>query len=243
MSSVDGLNNVNRMVSASGMTDTTKMPRYSAGPASKLHATVHANGSRAALKAAMKQSAKKLAQPNAAPGNYDPTDIYSSQAYDEDALHNQSNCCNPFHAGTSSPAQSSIAIATAGSHFLSTDMAGWHSAYPYIAYSINEYFIDGTPTSPDYEGTMDTEWTTSLANSFGSFQDTAHIYLYSGVNAAFSTFDDIYNSILTNNTAKIVSSSWGCAENFCTPDATMNTDHAIFNSMIAQGFTLAELVR
>jgi hypothetical protein len=239
VSSVDGLSNVNRMVSASGMTDTTGMARYSAGPTSKLHTAVHANGSQAALKKAMKQSAKKLAQPNAAPGNYDPTDIYSSQAYDEDALHKQSNCCNPFHNPTTqSPAQTSIAIATAGSHFLSTDMAGWNSAYPYIAYSINEYYIDGTPSSPDYEGTMDTEWATSLANSFGCYCDTAHIYLYSGVNAAFTTFDDIYNSILTNNTAKIVSSSWGCAEIYCTPDATMNTDHAIFNSMAAQGFTL-----
>ena len=239
VSSVDGLNNVEQMVSASGMTDTSAMPRYSAGPASRLHASVHASGSHAALQKAMKQSARKLAQPNAAPGNYDPTDIYSSQAYDENALHTQSNCCNPFHSPTAnSPAQSSIAIVTAGSHFLSTDMAGWNSAYPYIAYSINEYYIDGTPTSADYEGTMDTEWATSMANSFGCYCDTAHIYLYSGVNAAFSTFNDIYNQILTNNTAKVVSSSWGCAEIYCTPDATMNTDHAIFNSMIAQGFTL-----
>jgi hypothetical protein len=235
VSSVDGLNNVAQLQSASGTTDTSKMAPYSAGPVQQLHSAVHADGSMAKLKAAL---AKRAAQPNAAPGNYDPTDIYSSQAYDEDALHKQSNCCNPFHVGTSSPAASSIAIATAGSHTISSDLAGWHTAFPYIAYSLNEYYIDGTPTSLDYEGTMDTEWSLSLANSFGSYQDTAHIYLYSGANAQFSTFDDIYNSILTNNTAKIVSSSWGCAEFFCTPDATMNTDHAIFVSMTAQGFTM-----
>ena len=66
---------------------------------------------------------------------------------------------------------------------------------------------------------MDTEWSTSLANSFGATCDTAHIYLYSGVNAQLRTFDDIYNSILSNNTAKVVSSSWGCAEIYCTPTA------------------------
>jgi hypothetical protein len=236
VSSVDGLNNVDRVVSASGTTDTTTMSPYSAGPVQQLHTALHKNGSNAAYVKAMKQ---KAAVPTAAPGNYDPTDIYSSQAYAEDALHKQSNCCNPFHnPSNGSPAQSSIAIATAGSHFLSTDMAGWNAAFPYIAYNINEYYIDGTPSSADYEGTMDTEWATSLANSFGCYCDTAHIYLYSGVNAQFSTFDDIYNSILTNNTAKVVSSSWGCAEFYCTPDGTMNTDHNIFVAMTAQGFTM-----
>jgi kumamolisin len=235
VSSVDGLNNANQMVSASGMTDTASMPSYSPGPLSQAHAAAHANGSEKKLHSAIRANAL---HPNAAPGNYDPTDIYSSQAYDENALHNQTNCCNPAHVGTSSPAQSSIAIITAGSHFYSSDLAAWHTQYPYLAYSLNEYYIDGTPTSPDYEGTMDVEWALSLANSFGSFADTAHIYVYSGVNAAFTTFDDMYNKVLTNNTAKVVSSSWGCAESFCTPDATMNTDHAIFNAMSAQGFTM-----
>ena len=211
------------------------MPSYSAGPIQQAHVAVHANGSAKKFTAALR--AARL-HPNAAPGNYDPTDIYSSQAYDENALHNQSSCCNPAHLSTGPPAQTSIAIATAGSHFYSSDLAAWHTAYPYLAYNLNEYYIDGTPTSPDYEGTMDVEWALSLAISFGSFLDTAHIYVYSGVNAQFTTFNDIYNKILTNNTAKIVSSSWGCAENYCTSDATMNTEHSIFNAMLAQGFTM-----
>jgi hypothetical protein len=229
VTSVDGVNNLNHLTPTNTVQSAPK-EIYSAGPAVQALPPVSANA----------KSAKPTGPgSNAAPGNYDPTDIYSSQAYDEDALHKQSNCCNPFHSpSTSSPAQSSIAIATAGSHVLSTDMAGWNSAFPYIAYNINESYIDGTPSSLDYEGTMDTEWATSLANSFGCYCDTAHIYVYSGVNANFSTFDDIYNSILTNNTAKVVSSSWGCAEFYCTPDGTMNTDHNIFNAMIGQGFTL-----
>jgi hypothetical protein len=228
VTSVDGINNLNHLAPTNTVQSAPK-EIYSAGAAVQARPVVRSNA-----------KAAKPAGPgaNAAPGNYDPTDIYSSQAYDEDALHKQSNCCNPFHVGGGSPASSSIAIATAGSHSFAGDMAGWNSAFPYIAYNINEFYIDGTPSSLDYEGTMDTEWSTSLANSFGSYLDTAHVYVYSGVNANFSTFDDIYNSILTNNTAKVVSSSWGCAEFYCTPDGTMNTDHAIFNSMIAQGFTL-----
>ncbi|MBV9872003.1 MAG: hypothetical protein JO214_15415 [Frankiaceae bacterium] len=238
VSSVDGLNNLQQLTSGGNRAHPQNFKRFSRGPAARSAGAIrHSASGKAAHK--MLKSLKSGMQPNAAPGIYEPTDIYSSEAYDENALHKQSNCCNPFHnPSTQSPAQSSIAIATAGSHSLSGDMAGWNSAFPYIAYSINEYYIDGTPSSLDYEGTMDTEWATSLANSFGCYCDTAHIYLYSGVNAQFSTFDDIYNSILTNNTAKIVSSSWGCAEFYCTPDATMNTDHNIFASMASQGFTL-----
>ncbi len=164
--------------------------------------------------------------------------MYSSQAYDVNAEQAVAPCCNPQHISTGSPAATSIAVATAGSHAFNTDIPGFASRYSYLAYDINEQYIDGTPTSLDYEGTMDTEWSMSMANSYGSYLDTAHIYVYSGVNAGFGTFTDIFNTILSNNTAKIVTSSWGCAENYCYDDGTMNTDHGIFQSMAAQGFTM-----
>ena len=118
------------------------------------------------------------------------------------------------------------------------DLAGFQGRYSYLAYNLNEYYIDGTPSALDFEGTMDVEWATAMANSYGSYLDTAHVYLYSGVNPQFTTFHDMYNSMLTNNTAKIVSSSWGCAEFYCIGDAQMNTDHSIYDSMVAQGFTM-----
>ncbi|HEX4493669.1 MAG TPA: protease pro-enzyme activation domain-containing protein [Acidimicrobiia bacterium] len=234
VTSVGGLDNVATLTSAAGGAGPST--RYSAGPQVQAAGSIQKNGSQAKLDAAMR--AKKGNVPAISNGNYDPTDIYTSQAYDEDALHKQSNCCNPFHnPSTQSPAQTSIAIISAGV-VQSSDVLGFQAAYPYLAVSGNFINVGGTPTSGDYEGTMDFEWAMSLANSFGCFCDTAHIWMYDGVNAAFSTFDSMYNQVLTDNHAKVVSSSWGCAEIYCTPDATMNTDHAIFNSMIAQGFTL-----
>lgn len=41
------------------------------------------------------------------------------------------------------------------------------------------------------------EWSTAMANSFGSYQNTAMIYMYDGVNAGTGTFTDVYNQILS----------------------------------------------
>lgn len=206
VSSIDGLNNVDAPSSATSATQS--FPQYSPGPSVRLAASVHANGSRAKLAAAM---AHEQAHPAITDGNYDPTDLYSSNAYDENALHNESGCCNPTNAAGGTPAQASIAIITAGSHTIASDMAGFQSRYSYLAYAVNEYFVDGTPTDPDFEGTMDTEWATAMSNSFSSFQNTGHVYLYSGANTDFSTFDDLYNRVLTDGYARVLSSSWGCA--------------------------------
>src|SRR4029079_11971967 len=136
---------------------------------------------------------------------------------------------NPFHAG-SHPLQTTIAIPTAGAHN-GNDIAGFASRYSYLAYDWSEYYIDGTPTCCDGEGQMDLEWSTAMANSFGSYLDTAKVYLYSGVNSQFSTFNDVYNFILTDNKTRVMSTSWGCAEIYCVDAGTMNTRHNIFNSM------------
>ncbi|HEY3834460.1 MAG TPA: protease pro-enzyme activation domain-containing protein [Acidimicrobiia bacterium] len=234
VSSIDGLNNVNSPAAAAG---PSSFPRYSAGPSVQAAASGHANGSQAKLAAAM---AAKQAHPSITGGSYDPTDIYSSQAYDETAAGHEDSCCNPTNAAGSSPPNTSIAIVTAGKHNLPADMQGFQGRYNYLAYSYNEYYVDGTPSTLDFEGTMDLEWATAMSNSFSSFQTTAHVYLYSGVNANFSTFDDMYNDVLTDGHARIFSSSWGCAEDYCTPDATMNTDHNIFTAMIGQGYTLVD---
>jgi photosystem II stability/assembly factor-like uncharacterized protein len=85
---------------------------------------------------------------------------------------------------------------------------------------------------------MDMEWSTAMANSFGSSVDTAIIYMYDGVNNQFSTFTDVYNHALNDGVARVFSSSWGCAEFDCTPQSVMDTDHGIFNAMIGQGWTL-----
>jgi len=170
-------------------------------------------------------------------GAYDPTDIYSSRAYDYSALYNQGHCCNPLGNPNNSPAQTSIAIATFGQQQVS-DIAGFHNQYPYLAYNFQEFFIDGTPGCCDAEGTMDTEWSTAMSNSFGALQNTSKVYLYDGANFNNSTFTDMYNKMVSDNLARVFSTSWSCTENFGCSSSTIGTRHAIFDQMVGQGWSL-----
>jgi kumamolisin len=234
VATVDGLNNIAKLSTDMPAKSLAKQKTYSPGPVVSSGASAHSNGSRAALRAAMKQHAR----PSITGGSYDPTDIYSSQAYDTNALYHESSCCNPQNNSGSSPPNTSIAIATVGNQATS-DMQGFQARYSYLAYDFNEVNIDGAPSCCDGEGTMDLEWSTALSNSFGSFASTAHVWLYDGVNSQISTFDDIYNQMLTDGNAKIVTSSWGCAEDTCYTGSEMDFDHnSIFNAMIGQGYTL-----
>lgn len=225
VASVQGLSDYGQLKPVSPHVPEPTFSSYSPGPARAAQTPARANAEPGARPA-----------PSSTAGAYDPTDIYSSQAYDNDGLTNQGHCCNPTHLPSTGP-QTSIAIATAGAQQIS-DMAGFHDQYPYLAYNVQQFFIDGTPAQGDGEGTMDMEWATALSNSYGSFQDTSKVYMYDGVNAAFSTFTDIWNHMLSDNLARTMSSSWGCAEVTCYSTSTMATDHAIFDAMVGQGWTL-----
>lgn len=240
--SVAGLNSLQQLKPANAQF-ATPHPAYVPGPVYQAGGSGHANGSKALLASAMAASRHKLAQarsgigPQVTNGFYDPTDIYSDQAYSVDALNAQGHCCNPTHAANVTPPATSIAIATVGSHRVS-DINGFHNQYPYLAYHYQEFNIDGTPSCCDGEGTLDLEWSTAMGNSFGSFVDTAMVYMYDGANASLGTFTDIWNHMLSDGHARTMSSSWGCAEAFCYDSGTMNTDHSIFNAMLGQGWTL-----
>src|SRR6202035_2359827 len=86
---------------------------YSAGPVSNMGQSAGHNGDRTKLAAAMKASAQKRAIANITGGAYDPTDMYTSQAYDTSALYRQGHCCNPLGNANTTPPQTTIAIATA----------------------------------------------------------------------------------------------------------------------------------
>jgi len=243
VTSVEGLSSLQTMFPASPTPHEPASPAYVAGPVAAMGAHAAANGSRAKLLAALRaarggKAAARGAKVHITGGAYDPTDIYSSQAYDYNALYNQGHCCNPLGNPGSSPAQSSIAVATFGSQQLS-DIAGFHTQYPYLAYSIQEVNIDGTPACCDAEGTMDAEWSTAMSNSFGSFQDTAKVYLYDGANFNDATFTDMYNKMVSDNLARVFSTSWSCTEPpyGCT-SSEISTRDAIFSEMAGQGWTL-----
>jgi hypothetical protein len=100
--SVEGLSSLQSMFPAAPTVHEPASPAYVAGPVAASGPYAAGNGSRAKLRAAQRASrganagAARGAKVHITSGAYDPTDIYSSQAYDYNALYNQGHCCNPL---------------------------------------------------------------------------------------------------------------------------------------------------
>ena len=208
--SVLGLNNMEVMHSASRTSKAMPGPDYAPGPAYAVGSHLRGDGDRNKLEAAMK-ARKSGTRPKYSFGAYDPTDLYGATAYDYQALQNLGHCCNPLNNPGNSPPEASIAISI-WDDFSDADLAGFISNYPYLAYNVQRYFIDGTPPCCYSETTMDVEWTTAMANSFSSSSNTAEIHVYESANNQFSTLLDGLNRILTDGHARVLSMSWGAAE-------------------------------
>jgi len=235
--SVGGLNSVDVLRPANKNMTEPVFPDYSPGPAVSSGRAGGANGDRSKLPKGLKGHNNNGGIPNYTTGApYDPQDMYSTAAYSVSALYNLGHCCNPTGNPGVTPPETSIAIATAGTQ-QGSDFSGWASTYPYLAYHYQQFYIDGTPSCCDAEGTMDFEWSTAMANSFGSYVDTAMVYMYDGVNSGFGTFNDIYNSMLTDGKARNFSTSWGWVD-ATLGGGNMDTADAIFSSMVGQGWSL-----
>lgn len=249
--SVGGLHNFPQMHPASLGGIQPPGPIYNPGPVVGVAHTSYVDGNRSELeKARAKRSGKSIGDITS--GNFDPSDIYDSNFYDYNALSNQGHCCNPNHESGGSPPQSSIALATFGNLIFTgtppnvnfTDVAGFQAQYPYLAYNITAIPIDGgpgnctvgpnQPCNNDLETALDTEWSTATANSFGSYLDTAHVYVYEGGGSA----EDVYNQMLSDNFAKVFSTSWSCTEVSGCSNSEMDSRHNILNQMAGQGWTL-----
>ena len=178
----------------------------------------------------------------------EPGDIQGSQAYDYTALSALGHCCNPHGDSTGSPPDSSIVLASFGG-FNDSDVQTFFKHYG-MAWNYTVYAIDGANPPPgaqctkdctlngdDGEGPLDLEYSTAMANSYGSVKDTAHVYVYEAVTNLCSTAPDMYNFMLSDNHAKVLSTSYGWTEgqSGCGSDDTL---HGIFNSMTATGWTL-----
>lgn len=243
--SIGGLHNFPYNRPANSRKQDPPGPVYVPGPVRGVGHAHHADGDRSKLPAG---TANHLNATNITNNLYDPTDIYNSNAYNYDGLQAFGFCCNPFHVSGGSPKESSIALATYGNlhwdgtHF--TDVLGFHNQYPYLAYNVETIPIDGGPGSctvsstnscgNDSETTMDTEWSTATANSFGAYQDTAHVYVYQSSGSA----EDMYNQMLSDDLARTFSTSWSATEEYQIDDGTMDTRHSIFNNMVGVGWTL-----
>ncbi len=234
--SVIGLNDYQVMKAANHFNPEPQNVMYSPGPPKSLGSSAHGDADATTLPANLRNSAQAQTT-HAINSPYDPEDMFSSYAYDANALYNLGHCCNPLGNPNVTPPETSIAIATYGYNNAS-DFAGFHNTYTYLAYHYQIYNIDGTPTTFDGEGTLDLEWATAMANSLGAYQNTAMIYLYQGASNSSSTWTDMFNQILSDGYARVFTNSHYCNENDCNDQGTMDTQHEIFGSMLAQGWTL-----
>jgi pro-kumamolisin-like protein len=244
VTSVMGLNSIQRFHRLSSGSRIQKGPDYAPGPALAQAAPMHGDGdltkapaNRAASMASMSTPAPRNG-PALDNGVADPANITSSEAYDFDGLHAISHCCNPHNYSTGSPAVSSIALVTYGD-FNYSDVTTFFQHYGF-AWDINSYYVNGSGyPGQDDEAPLDVEYSTAMANSYGSYLDTAHVYVYEAPNGLYATYADVYNAIASNNYAKVVSTSYGWEEGvgFSNTQAN-NVMHGIFNTMVGQGWTL-----
>jgi subtilase family serine protease len=68
--------------------------------------------------------------------------------------------------------------------------------------------------------------------------DTAHVWVYQGGDTTTNTFIDIFNQILSDGHARVMSTSFGCAEINCWQLSDMQTVHNTFNMMVGEGWSL-----
>ena len=211
LASVQGLNNIQRMHSSMLGKTEAKGPDYAAGPAQAAGESIQADGD-----ITQRPEPEFTVHPELTNNRFDPTDIYSSQGYNYAALHKVGHCCNPNHHASGSPAATSIGIAAFGV-FDKNDIVAFHTQYPYLAENVSVIYVDGKTACCNDEATLDTEWSLATSNSFGSYLDTAHVYLYVGANQQFSTYTDMYNQMLNDDHARVFSTSWSCTEVYGCP--------------------------
>lgn len=242
LTSVLGLNNIQRMSSPSSSTSNVPEQDYFPGPVATVGKTVSSNGSLDALETAMAAKTKQAGangaspNPNITNGNYDPTDIYNSNAYDFAALRNLGHCCNPNGTSGGTPPTTSIAIADYGD-LSSDDVDGFQSQYPYLAFRYTPIYVIGTPPCCQRETTADVEWALATSNSFGSENDTAQIYIYETATFTNGAFTTLYMQMMTDGKARIMSTSVSCTESGCGSDVISAQD-TIFSEMAGEGWTL-----
>lgn len=248
---VVGLNSVERVRRIGSGKPTVKGADYVAGPLISASGNTHGDGD------VTKAPASLAARPNISgspskptsgdsypldykSGTYaaDPDNIQSSEGYDYNALQRLSHCCNEWGNAGGSPAESSIALVGYGA-FNTSDTNTFFQAYG-MAWDLNWFCEGGSPCpAVDGEAPLDVEYAGAMSNSYGSYQNTAHIYEYEMTNNLYSTYSDTFNQIITDGYAKVVSTSYGWQENvgFSGSVAT-GTMHPIFNNMVGTGITL-----
>jgi hypothetical protein len=249
--SVQGLNSIELMRPANSAGPLVPEPDYVPGPEYQATDSVQrdANPEPVLAERAEASAISPEVVPPPPSGFGKPSDYYSSKAYDYQALMNQGHCCNPLGARTAPP-ETAIAIAAFGDVAIN-DITVFANAFG-LAISVQKLSIGGfytcnnTAKAVDIncgETTLDTDWSMATANTLGSADDTAKVYIYEGSSISAATTISVYNHILSDDQARVMSTSWSCAESTasgstgCTKD-TITARDTVLAKMVAQGWTL-----
>jgi Bacterial Ig-like domain (group 3)/Pro-kumamolisin, activation domain len=238
-----GLNSIQRVHRLGAGKSKQKGPDYVAGPIVTNQGSAQGSGDPTKspmLRAARGNTPESNLTPMTAPplnnGVANPDNITNSEAYDYDGLARLSHCCNVHNDPGGSPPSSSIALVTGG-NFEFSDVGTFFSYYG-MAYNITAYSIAGSWPGQDDEAPLDVEYSTAMSNSYGSPLDTAHVYVYEEGNNYLSTIATVYNTIVSDDHAKVVSTSYGWTEGGSDDSWETLTMHPIFNTMVGEGWTL-----
>jgi len=237
---VDGLNSILRMKPANAKLHGARGPDYSPGAFLQAGQVVRTDPSKATKSPTTSSSSKAAA---AKPedgglitnGYLDPSDIFSSNLYDYNALMAQGHCCNPLNNSGGTPPETTIALATDGD-FANSDVLSFASIYG-LQFQGYRIYVGGTPYCCDDETTLDFEWSSTTANSFYTPQQSSTIRVYEAANG-FGDFGSVFNQIVSDNNARIVNISYGLNESYLNGYGLVSSWHSIFNQMLGQGMTI-----
>lgn len=154
-----------------------------------------------------------------APAGYSPGQI--AAAYDW-----------PDITTTATGAGVTIAVATAF-NFRPLDLAKFWQHYNLPLHNVTNgnpvtiTAIDGTTNVLNSETTLDIERSGSMAPG-------AAIHVYEAVNPQFTTFDDEFQQIATDDSVDVVTTSWGAPEGV-TPLSSIQAEHMSFQQLASEG--------
>jgi kumamolisin len=124
-----------------------------------------------------------------------------------------------------------IAIATAYT-YLTSDVDYFWTYYTSIKRTgaLTNICVNGCTSQVDYEPTLDVEYA-------GAQAPGANLVVFQVPSASYSDFSLMYSQMASDNSAQVVSISWGSCESN-TGTSVMKTEDASFAQMAAEGITI-----
>ncbi len=165
-------------------------------------------------------SSNGKASANSTPSGFSPQQIATAYAW-------------PSITSTGSGSGVTIAIVTAEStNLAASDYDGFWNYYGLPTHTVNVTNVDGSASS-----TGGTDETTIDVERSGAMAPGATIDVYDANSASLTDFTDAYNQVVTDNTAAVLTTSWGTAESNMS-SSTIQADDNIFKQAVAQGISV-----